>query len=180
MADNVIDDPKDGLDTEVLDLASRLFDWARSGDDAMLTAYVDAGVPVNLTNTNGDTLVMLASYYGHDPAVAALIARGADVDRRNNRGQTPLAGAVFKNDTTIIELLLSADADPLAGSPSALETARFFKREELARQLLQHIQRRRSVTVEPQRATWHPADHFAQRGGVLPERGQGQSWLAGG
>ena len=81
---------------------------------------------MNLTNTNGDTLVMLAAYYGHESAVAALIARGADVNRHNNRGQTPLAGAVFKNDTTIIELLLSADADPLAGSPSALETARFF------------------------------------------------------
>jgi len=46
-----------------------------------------------------------------------------------------LAGAVFKNDTTIIDLLLRADADSRAGSPSALETARFFKREELERQL---------------------------------------------
>ena len=132
MADNVVDDPRATLDAEVLDLASRLFDWARSGDVAMLAAYIDAGVPVNLTNTNGDTLVMLAAYYGHESAVAALIARGADVDRHNNRGQTPLAGAVFKNDTTIIELLLSADADadPLAGSPSALETARFFERRK--------------------------------------------------
>jgi uncharacterized protein len=147
MADNVIDGQRATLDAELMDLAARLFDAARSGDAAMLAAYVDAGVPVNLTNTNGDTLVMLASYYGHDPAVAALIARGADVDRHNNRGQTPLAGAVFKNDSTIIELLLSSDADPLAGSPSALETARFFGREELARQLLQHIQRRRSVKV---------------------------------
>jgi uncharacterized protein len=147
MTYNVIDDPKAPLDTEVLDLASRIFDMARSGGAAMLAAYLDAGVPVNLTNTNGDTLVMLASYYGHESAVTALIARGADVDRHNKRGQTPLAGAVFKNDTTIIELLLSANADPLAGSPSALETARFFEREELARQLSQHIQRRRSVNV---------------------------------
>src|SRR6476619_2887455 len=146
MADNVIDDPRATLDTEVLDLASRIFDWARSGDAATLAAYLDAGVPVNLTNTNGDTLVMLASYYGHQSAVAALIARGADVDRHNDRGQTPLAGAVFKNETTIIELLLRADAD-LAGSPSALETARFFGKEQLARQLLQHMQRRRSVNV---------------------------------
>jgi uncharacterized protein len=104
-----------------------------------LAAYLDAGAPVNLTNTNGDTLVMLAAYYGHESTVAALIARGADVDRHNNRGQTPLAGAVFKNDTMIMELLLGADADPLAGSPSALETARFFGKEELIRQLLQHI-----------------------------------------
>jgi ankyrin repeat protein len=102
---------------------------------------------VNLTNTNGDTLVMLASYHGHASTVAALIARGADVNRHNNRGQTPLAGAVFNNDTTIIELLLGADADPLAGSPSALETARYFGNEQLARQLLQHIQRRRSANV---------------------------------
>jgi ankyrin repeat protein len=147
MTDNAIDDPRATLETEVLDLAARIFNWARSGDAATLAAYLDAGVPANLTNTNGDTLVMLAAYYGHESLVAALIARGADVNRHNNRGQTPLAGAVFKNDTTIIELLLSADADPLAGSPSALETARFFEREELTRQLLQHIQRQRSVNV---------------------------------
>jgi len=142
MTDNVVDDPRATLDAEVLDLASRLFDSARNGDTAMLAAYVDAGVSVNLTNTSGDTLVMLASYYGHESAVAALIARGADVDRHNNRGQTPLAGAVFKNDVTIIDLLLAADADPRAGSPSALETARYFKRDELAHKLVQYIQRR--------------------------------------
>src|SRR6185295_8408734 len=142
MTNHVVDGPRATLDTEVLDLASRLFDWARNGDAAMLAAYVDAGVPVNLTNTSGDTLVMLAAYYGHASAVAALIARGADVDRHNNRGQTPLAGAVFKNDTAIIDLLLDADADPSAGSPSALETAQYFKRDELAHQLVQFIQHR--------------------------------------
>jgi ankyrin repeat protein len=139
MADHFVDGPGYKLEPEVLDLASRIFDMARNGAAATLAAYLDAGVPATLTNTNGDTLVMLASYYGHESAVAALVERGADVDRRNNRGQTPLAGAVFKNETTIMELLLRAGADPLAGSPSALETARFFEREELARQLLQHI-----------------------------------------
>jgi ankyrin repeat protein len=147
MTDHVIDRPGGALDSQVLDLAARIFDMARSGDTATLAAYLDAGVPVNLTNTNGDTLVMLAAYHGHDSTVAALIARGIDVDRHNNRGQTPLAGAVFKNETTIIELLVGADADPLAGSPCALETARFFGKEELARELLQHMQRRRSVNV---------------------------------
>jgi uncharacterized protein len=142
MVDNVIDEQRATLDAELMDLAARLFDAARSGDAAMLAAYVDAGVPVDLTNTNGDTMVMLAAYYGNDSAVAALIARGADVDKHNNRGQTPLAGAVFKNDSTVIGLLLSADADPLAGSPSALETARYFEREELARQLVRHAERR--------------------------------------
>jgi ankyrin repeat protein len=142
MTDHVINRPGGTLDSEILDLASRIFDMARSGDTATLAAYLDAGVPVNLTNTNGDTLVMLASYHGHESAVASLIARGADVNRHNNRGQTPLASAVFKNDTTIMELLLRADADPHTGSPSALETARYFGKEQLARELLQHMQRR--------------------------------------
>jgi ankyrin repeat protein len=135
MTHNVSDEPRATVDAELMDLASRIFDMARSGDAAALAAYLDAGVPVNLTNTNGDTLVMLAAYYG------------ADVDRHNSRGQTPLAGAVFKNDWTVIELLLGADADPLAGSPSALETARYFDKEQLARHLLQHIRRRHSVNA---------------------------------
>ena len=143
MTDHFVDGPGSEPEPEVMDLAARIFDLARSGDAATLAAYLDAGVPANLTNTNGDTLVMLASYYGHEAAVAALIEHGADVDRHNNRGQTPLAGAVFKNETAIIELLLRADADPHAGSPSALETARFFGREEVGRQLQQHAERRR-------------------------------------
>jgi ankyrin repeat protein len=138
MADNVVDARACEIELEVLDLAARMFDMARSGDAATLAAYIDAGVPVNLTNTNGDTLVMLAAYYGHEAVVGALIARGADVDRHNKRGQTPLAGAVFKSDTMVVDLLLRADADPHAGSPSALETARYFGKEQLARQLLQH------------------------------------------
>ena len=147
MTDHLANGPGSKVEPELLDLASRIFDMARNGDAATLAAYLDAGVPATLTNTNGDTLVMLASYYGHESAVAELVERGADVDRHNNRGQTPLAGAVFKNETTIVELLLRAGADPLAGSPSALETARFFGKGQLARQLLQHIQRRRSVNV---------------------------------
>jgi hypothetical protein len=58
-----------------------------------------------------------------------------------------LAGAVFNNDSTIIELLLLANADPQTGSPTALETARYFERDELARQLHQHIHRRRNLNA---------------------------------
>jgi uncharacterized protein len=140
MTDHFADGPGRQLETELMDLASRIFDMARNGDAATLAAYLDAGVPANLTNTSGDTLVMLAAYHGHEPTVAALVEHGADVNRHNNRGQTPLAGAVFKNESTIMELLLRAGADPLAGSPSALATARFFGKDEVARQLQQHAE----------------------------------------
>lgn len=83
-------------DPEVVELATKVFDLARSGESDALAAYVDAGVPANLTNDRGDSLLMLAAYHGHASAVAALAGRGADPDRANDRGQTPLAGAVFK------------------------------------------------------------------------------------
>ncbi|MEU6122338.1 ankyrin repeat domain-containing protein [Streptomyces sp. NPDC047123] len=118
-------------DQEVVDLATKIFDLARQGDAAALAAYVEAGVPVDLTNGSGDTLVMLAAYHGHAAAVRALVERGADTNRANDRGQTPLAGAVFKGEDAVIRALLDGGADPSAGTPSAVDTARMFGKVEL-------------------------------------------------
>ncbi|MER5772461.1 ankyrin repeat domain-containing protein [Streptomyces sp. NPDC001985] len=118
-------------DPEVIELATKVFDLARQGETEALAAYIDAGVPANLTNDRGDTLVMLAAYHGHPAAVEALIARGADPDRHNDRGQTPLAGAVFKGEDAVVRALLDGGADPSAGTPSAVDTARMFGKTEL-------------------------------------------------
>ncbi|MFI8188749.1 ankyrin repeat domain-containing protein [Streptomyces sp. NPDC085946] len=118
-------------DPEVVELATKIFDLARRGQTEELVAYVDAGVPANLTNDRGDCLVMLAAYHGHAGTVRALLARGADVDRVNDRGQTPLAGAVFKGETEVVRALLEGGADPAAGTPSAVDTARMFARTEV-------------------------------------------------
>ncbi|GHF37987.1 hypothetical protein GCM10010218_18900 [Streptomyces mashuensis] len=118
-------------DPEVLQLAAKVFDLARHGDTDTLAAYVDAGVPVNLTNDRGDSLVMLAAYHGHPATVTALLERGADANRPNDRGQTPLAGAVFKGETEVVRILVDHGADPAAGVPSALDTAAMFARQDL-------------------------------------------------
>jgi ankyrin repeat protein len=118
-------------DSEVLQFAAKVFNLARHGDTATLAAYVDAGVPANLCNDKGDTLVMLAAYHGRPQAVSVLLERGADPDRPNDRGQTPLAGAVFKGERAVIEALLDGGADPAAGIPSAVETARMFGLDDL-------------------------------------------------
>ncbi|MFJ8312006.1 MULTISPECIES: ankyrin repeat domain-containing protein [unclassified Streptomyces] len=119
------------LDPEVVELASKVFDLARQGDADALAAHVDAGVPANLTNDRGDSLVMLAAYHGHAACVSALLARGADANRANDRGQTPLSGAVFKGEDAVIKALLAGGADPSAGTPSAVDTARMFGKTEL-------------------------------------------------
>lgn len=119
------------IDPGVIELAGRVFDLAREGSTDDLTAYVDAGVPVNLTNDKGDTLLILAAYHGHPETVAALLDRGADHSRANDRGQTALAAAVFRQSADTVSRLLVAGADPDAGGPSARATASFFELLEM-------------------------------------------------
>jgi uncharacterized protein len=120
-----------GIDPEVLELAHRVFDLARDGATEELAAHVDAGVPANLTNHKGDTLLILAAYHVHPGTVAALLARGADADRVNDRGQTALAAAVFRQSAETVRALLDAGADPDGGGPSARDTAAFFVLPEM-------------------------------------------------
>ena len=112
-------------------LANWLFDLARQGDAARLAAYVDAGAPVDLTDADGNTLLMLAAYHDQPATVAALVERGADVEAQNRRGQSPLVGAVFKQADEVVRVLLEAGADPDAGTPTARQTAQMFGRPEL-------------------------------------------------
>ncbi len=123
-----------GPEDALVELATRIFGLARSGDTTALVQYVRAGVPVNLANDSGDTLVMLAAYHGHAPTVRALLAEGADPNKANDRGQTPIAGAVFKGENEVVAALLAGGADPHAGQPSAVEAARMFGQPELLAQ----------------------------------------------
>jgi uncharacterized protein len=118
-------------DPEILQLSTQAFDCARQGDTDRLAAYVDAGVPVDLTTDRGDSLLMLAAYHGHADTVRALLDRHAETDRVNEQGQTPLAGAVFKDAREVVTVLVEAGADPEAGAPSAVETATMFGMTEM-------------------------------------------------
>jgi ankyrin repeat protein len=124
-------DDTDGPDERLVDLAHQMFDLARAGAEDQLRAYIEAGVPVDLTDASGNTLLMLAAYHGHADTVAMLADQGADVNRVNDRGQSPLAGAVFKGENAVVAALLQAGADPDAGSPTARETAAMFGRDDL-------------------------------------------------
>ena len=126
------------IDPGVIELAGRVFDLARGGHTEELVAYVDAGVPVNLTNDKGDTLLILAAYHGHPEMVAALLERQADHARANDRGQTALAAAVFRQSEGTVRHLLAAGADPDAGGPSARATAAFFDLPAMTELLADH------------------------------------------
>lgn len=74
------------LPPAALDLATKLFDLARDGNTSTLQPYIAAGVPKNLTNAAGDTLLMLASYHGHRETAKMLLDEGSDPNVLNDRG----------------------------------------------------------------------------------------------
>ena len=121
------------LPPEALELATKLFDYAREGKTPELQQYISAGIPVNLTNHKGDTLIMLAAYHGHVEAVNMLLDKGADANALNERGQSPIAGAVFKGSDDVVKTLFERGADVNAGHPTAVDSAKMFKKEDYLR-----------------------------------------------
>jgi ankyrin repeat protein len=84
-----------------------------------------------MTNAAGDSLLMLAAYHGHVDTVRLILAHGGDANTANDRGQTPLAGAVFKGYPDVVRALVDAGADPDAGTPSARAAAQMFQRQDI-------------------------------------------------
>lgn len=119
---------------DIQNFATKLLDFARNGD-ATLLEYIKQGVNVDTVNQDGQSFIMLAAYHGHAELVRQLAAAGADVNLLNDRGQSPLAGAIFKKEDAVIDALLDAGADPSAGQPNALDSARMFGREDLLERL---------------------------------------------
>jgi ankyrin repeat protein len=69
---------------------------AMFGHVAVLQALLEAGARVDLEGPERATALSLAATSGHAPAVAALLARGADPGHRDDAGQTPLEAALAR------------------------------------------------------------------------------------
>lgn len=76
---------------------------------------------------------MLAAYHGHLETTKMLLDQGADADVLNERGQSPIAGAVFKGYEEIVRVMAESGADLAKGQPNAVDAARMFKREGMLR-----------------------------------------------
>ena len=123
------------LSDEELAFAESVFDLARNGATAELETLIGRGVPVNLTNSKGDTLLILAAYREREETVDMLLRSGADTDRVNDNGQTALVAAVFRNNAPIVSALLDAGANPALGTNTALAVAQQFGLADMERLL---------------------------------------------
>jgi ankyrin repeat protein len=120
--------------------------YAREGETEALRKMLEHGLPVNLANSKGNTLLMLAAYHDHPTTTQMLLDYGAEADRPNDRGQTPLAGVAFKGYTQVAKILLQAEANPIASQGrvfgiemTPLRFAILFGRREIQQLFNEHL-----------------------------------------
>jgi ankyrin repeat protein len=130
--------PPPALDDATLAFAGRVFQHARMGHAEELAELFGQGLPANLRNDKGDSLLMLAAYNGQPDATRVILEAGGDPELANDRGQTPLVGAAFKGEIEIARLLLAHGAAVDGGGRTALMTAAMFNRVEMVDLLLAH------------------------------------------
>lgn len=120
------------------ELQNQAIQAARAGDTELLATMVDAGLPVNLCDEKGNSLLMLASYNQNLDTTLMLLKRGAKTELRNDRGQTPLGGVAFKGYLDIAQALLEYGADVNAdngGGKAPLMFAMLFGRLKMRKLL---------------------------------------------
>lgn len=83
-------------------------------------------IDLEAQSANGTTALMMAAFKRNKPAVLALIAKGAQVNRK---GWTPLHFAAAAGDLEIMNVLLEHHAYIDAGSPSGLTPLMLAARE---------------------------------------------------
>lgn len=104
--------PGNKKDEDAIAFLQGLFELARNGGTGPLTVMLEAGVPLNIRTSAGDSLLMLACRNGHLDTARLLLERGADPDAANQQQQTPLMAAATSDRVDLVECLLDAGADP--------------------------------------------------------------------
>jgi ankyrin repeat protein len=82
------------------------FDAARAGRADLLEGMIKDGVPVDLRDDHGYTVLILAAYDDQPATVDALLAMHADACAADQRGNTALMGVAFKGDVAIAQRLV--------------------------------------------------------------------------
>lgn len=93
-------------------LTQSLIDGAWSGQALAVRSALESGrVDVDVTTTDGDTPLMLASLAGHEKVIRILLEAGADAKLANNAGETPLILASKYGFNAVAVDLIEAGAD---------------------------------------------------------------------
>lgn len=121
--------------------SEKLVDACRQGDYRAVSELLNSICDIDHISREGLTPLVCAAGIGHKLIVKTLIAKGAEVDRREtNAGLTPLITAVMNGQEAVARILLDAgaDIDQLSRvGTTALSTACYKGYENLVRMLLE-------------------------------------------
>ena len=108
------------------------------GDVKIVGGFLDQGLDPNTADTNGITILMIASRLGHRNLAEFLMSRKASVTRRSPHGDTALMFASLKGHLDIVKLLLDngAEVSPPSGW-APLHYAAFEGRTDVVTYLLE-------------------------------------------
>jgi hypothetical protein len=86
---------------------------ARHGRVPEVSAYLDHGIPVNIRDKFGNTILAIACQNGLKKMAKLALRRGADINARNYKGNTPLHFCfTYGYGDTLGQYLISKGADP--------------------------------------------------------------------
>ncbi|MEC1179525.1 ankyrin repeat domain-containing protein [Metasolibacillus meyeri] len=91
-------------------MEQQMIKYAEQGNIEETLALVDAGVNINVTDTNGRTAVMAATYNNEVEIVKRLIERGADINIRDKQLNNVLLYAGASGYLSIVKLAIEAGA----------------------------------------------------------------------
>ncbi len=94
------------------DKGQKLRDAAFAGNEEEVGKLLKAKTPVNSTDEDGRTALMLAAYNGYTGVVRLLLAAGSKVDLQDGKGRTALMYASTGAFPETVSLLLNQGADP--------------------------------------------------------------------
>jgi ankyrin repeat protein len=81
-------------------------------DVELLTRVLDEfALPIDILSKHGQTALLIASLRGNLPLMKFLLDRGANIEAKDNRGNTPLLAAVQYGANDAALILISQGAD---------------------------------------------------------------------
>lgn len=105
--------------TPQTDLApDNLVEAVQQGNYAAAKSFLQNGGNVNATDIYGNSLLMLAAFYGHEDVTALLLAYRPDVNYKTSWGYTAALNAAFTGQENILRLLADHGADLSVETPS--------------------------------------------------------------
>ena len=117
-------------------------DAAREGDLKTIQSYLDSGFSPNITSKRGDSLLILATYYGHAKVTEALLKdKKTEVNLVNKMGFSALTGAAFRGRDAIVKMLIKHGAEVNQVNnkgQTALMFAAMFGQEGVVATLIAH------------------------------------------